>query len=77
MPYIAVKAFPRTDQAKIDIAEALNKAIIEATGCPQHGVSISIEYVTPEEWDEKVKIPEMDPRDEYMMVLHGEKRYEA
>ena len=75
MPYIAVKAFPRTDEAKIKIAEALAKAIKEATDCPDHGISVSVEYVTPEEWDEKVKIPEMDPRDKDMLILHGEKRY--
>lgn len=75
MPYIAVKAFPRPEEAKKEIAEKLNQAIIDAVGCPQEAVSISVEYVTPDEWDEKVKVPEMDPRDADMLILHGEKRY--
>lgn len=75
MPYIAVKAFPRTEEAKKEIAEKLNQAIMDAVGCPQEAVSISVEYVIPEEWDEKVKVPEMDARDDAMMILHGEKRY--
>lgn len=75
MPYIAVKAFPRPEGMKEKIAEKLNEALMEVTGCPQHAVSISIEYVTPEEWDEKVTIPEMNPRDADMLILHGEKRY--
>jgi phenylpyruvate tautomerase PptA (4-oxalocrotonate tautomerase family) len=75
MPYIAVKAFPRPEGMKEKIAEKLNEALMEVTGCPQEAVSISIEYVTPEDWDEQVKVPEMDPRDADMMILHGEKRY--
>jgi phenylpyruvate tautomerase PptA (4-oxalocrotonate tautomerase family) len=75
MPYIAVKAFPRPEGMKEKIAEKLNEALMEVTGCPQEAVSISVEYVTPEEWDEKVKVPEMDPRDEDMLILHGVKRY--
>ena len=75
MPYIAVKASPRPEGMKEKIAEKLNEALMEVTGCPQEAVSISVEYVTPEEWDEKVKVPEMDPRDEDMLILHGVKRY--
>ena len=60
---------------KEKIAEKLNEALMEVTGCPQEAVSISVEYVTPEEWDAKVKEPEMDPRDADMMILHGVKRY--
>ena len=75
MPYIAVKAFPRPEGMKEKIAEKLNEAIMEVTGCPQEGVSISIEYVEREAWDEQVTKPEMDPRDADMLILHGVKRY--
>ena len=75
MPSVDIKCFPRTEEAAKQMADKINEVLMETWGCPQHAVSVSIEMVPPEEWDEKVKIPEMDPRDETMMILHGEKRY--
>lgn len=75
MPYIDIKCFPRNEEMRKDIVEKINQVLIDAWGVPQEAVSISLEEVTPEEWDEKVKIPEMDARDDTMFILHGVKRY--
>jgi len=75
MPYVDIKCFPRTEEAAKQMADKINEVLMETWGCPQEAISVSLEMVPPEEWDEKVKVPEMDARDDTMMILHGEKRY--
>lgn len=75
MPYIDIKCFPRPEEAGKEIVEKINQVLMDTWGCPQEAVSISLEMVKPEDWEEQVKIPEMDPRDDTMMILHGEKRF--
>lgn len=76
MPYVDIKCFPRSEEAAKQMADKIYDVLLETWECPPHGISVSIEMVTPEEWDEKVKVPEMDPRDDTMLILHGEKRYQ-
>jgi phenylpyruvate tautomerase PptA (4-oxalocrotonate tautomerase family) len=64
-----------TEEKRKDIVEKINQVLIDAWGCPQEAISISLEEVTPENWDAQVKVPEMDARDETMYILHGEKRF--
>ena len=75
MPYVDIKCFPRPEEAGKEIVEKINQVLIDAWGCPQETISISLEMVAPEDWDEQVKAPEMDSRDDTMMILHGEKRF--
>ena len=75
MPYIDVKCYPRPEEKINLIVEKINQVLMDTWGCPQEAVSISLEMVPPEEWEEKVKVPEMDARDDTMMILHGEKRF--
>lgn len=75
MPYVDIKCFPRNEEMRKDIVEKINQVLIDAWGCPQEAISISLEEVTPENWDAQVKVPEMDVRDETMYILHGEKRF--
>lgn len=76
MPYVDIKCFPRTEEMRKDLVEKINQLLIDAWGVPQEAVSISLEEVTPEDWDEQVKVPEMDARDDTMYILHGQKRFE-
>ena len=75
MPYIAIKCYPKDEEAKKKLVEKINEAVLEVVGCPPKAVSISLEEFTPEEWEEKVGKPEMLPRQDKMMIFHGEKKY--
>ena len=75
MPYVDVKCFPRDDEKVKLIVNRINEVLMEDWGCPAHTISISLEQITPDEWDEKVKVPEMDARADSMFILHGEKKF--
>jgi len=75
MPYIAIKSFPKDQATKELVVEKINEIFLEVWGCPQEAITISIEDVVPEDWDEKIVKPEIDPKMENMMILSGKKRY--
>jgi len=75
MPYIAIKSFPKDQATKELVVEKINELFLEVWGCPQEAITISIEDVVPENWDEKIVKPEIDPKMENMMILSGKKRY--
>lgn len=75
MPYIDVKCYPRPEEKINLIVEKINQVLIDEWGCPQHTISISLEQVAPEEWHDKVEVPEMDARADSMFILHGEKKF--
>ena len=73
MPYIAVKAYPRDEEAKKALVEKLRETVMEVWGVPEKAVSISIEEVQPEDWEEKVFKPEILDHKEKMYIIRGEK----
>ena len=75
MPYIAIKSFPKDQATKESVVEKINEIFLEVWGCPQEAITISIEDVLPEDWDEKIVKSEINPKKENMMILSGEKRY--
>ena len=75
MPYIAVKAFPKDEETKKKVVDQINEIFLKTWGCPQEAITISVEEVTPAEWEEKVKSPEIMPNMGKMMILDGEKKY--
>ncbi len=74
MPYIAIKAYPKDEETKKRVAEKINQVFLEEWGCPPQAISISMEEIKPEEWEEKIVKPEIEPKKEYMMILNGEKQ---
>lgn len=55
MPHIIVKMYPgRDEEQKQNLAESISKSVVDITGCEERVVSVAIEEVKPEEWDEKV-----------------------
>ncbi|MCX2952894.1 tautomerase family protein [Lentzea sp. NEAU-D7] len=65
MPHVTVKHFPATlspDQAAA-LSGALTAAITEAFGCPDDVVSIALQPVPAESWNEQVYEPEIAGRD--------------
>ena len=75
MPYIAIKSFPKDEETKKRVAERINQVILEEVGCAPQAVTISYEEISPEEWKEKVVIPEIKPKADKMMIVSGEIRY--
>ena len=75
MPYIAVKCYPRDDETKRRLAERLSEVIIEELGCPAAAVTVSVEDVTSEAWEETVEKREIEPGLDHVLIRSGEKRY--
>lgn len=75
MPYLAIKTFPKDVETKKKVIEQINQIFLKEWGCPQEAISISLEEFSPVEWDEKVTKPEIEPKEDKMMILNGEKRY--
>jgi 4-oxalocrotonate tautomerase len=60
MPHIIVKLYPgRTEEQKIRLTEAITKDVVEIAKCPEEAVSLAIEEISQDEWDEKVNKPDI------------------
>ncbi len=60
MPHITLKMMPgRSEEQKQAVADALVKAAMEALGCREGALSVSVEDVPSGEWAEKVYAPEI------------------
>lgn len=75
MPYIQIKAYPKDDETKKKLVDQINETLLKTWGCPQEAISISLEEVKPEDWDEQVRKPQIEPNADRMMILDGKKRY--
>ncbi|HOQ76772.1 MAG TPA: tautomerase family protein [Thermoclostridium sp.] len=60
MPHVVVKMYPgRTQEQKEKMAEKITEALLETIGCEEKSISIAVEEVTPEEWNQRVYQPEI------------------
>lgn len=75
MPYISVKAFPKDEETKKRVVDKINQVFLEEWGCPPEALTISVEEVAPDKWNEQVKTPEIDTKLDKMMILDGKKQY--
>lgn len=75
MPYIQIKAYPKNEEIKKRVADRINQVFLEEWGCPQEAISVSVEEVLPQDWNEKVVKPEIEPNKDKMLILDGEKLY--
>jgi len=73
MPYIAIKAYPKDEAIKKAVVEKINQIFLETWVCPQQAITISVEEVAPENWQEQVVKPEIEPRLDKMVILNGQK----
>lgn len=72
VPYIAVKMWPKTDAEKKAMAENLAKTVADTLNCPLQYVSVSMEEIQPEAWDEYFGA-ELEAKKENMYIIQGEK----
>ena len=75
MPYVAIKAYPKDEGTKKKLVDKINEAFLEVWGCPQEAISISLEEVNPNDWEDKIVKLEVEPNKDKMMILSGEKKY--
>ena len=60
MPHVIVKMYPgRSDQQKLQLAEAIVKDVMAIAKVGDDAVSVAIEEVTPGYWTEKVYKPDI------------------
>jgi 4-oxalocrotonate tautomerase len=62
MPHVTVKLLPgRTEEQKARLANAIVEDVVTIAKCDEESVSVAIEEVKAEDWDEKVYRPEILP----------------
>ena len=76
MPYIDIKAYPKDEATKKEVAEKINQIFLELWGCSQEAISINIEEYTPEIWEKEVFQAEVEPNKDKMLIFSGQKNYE-
>ena len=75
MPYISIKAFPKDDETKQKTAEAVFEVIRKTMGAEPDWVTVSVEDIDPDDWEEKVVKAEILPKMDNVLILDGKKRY--
>ncbi|MBR5329399.1 MAG: tautomerase family protein [Firmicutes bacterium] len=74
MPYIAIKTYPKDEALKQELVEKINDVVMDVVGCPAEAITISLEEVAPEDWEAKVKKPEIETNLDKMMILSGKRK---
>ena len=60
MPHISVKLYPgRSEQQKAQLAEAIVQDVVDILRCGEGSISVAIEDIDPQDWKEKVYLPEI------------------
>lgn len=75
MPYIAIKSFPKDEETKKRVVEKINQIFIEEWGCPPQAITISLDEINPENWNNDIVKPEIEPNMDKVMIFNGEKKY--
>ena len=74
MPYVRIKAYPKDEETKRRLAQKISEAFLEVWGCPCEAISVSIEEVSPAEWDGKIVKGEIEPNSDKMFILFGQEK---
>ncbi len=75
MPYIAIKSYPKDEETKKRVVEKINQVFLEEWGCKPQALTISLEEVQPENWEDQVRKPQIEQNEEYLMIKDGERLY--
>lgn len=64
MPHVSIKHFPADigPERETALVDAVTRAVRDAFGCDEGVISIAIEPVDPEVWQERVYTPEIVER---------------
>jgi 4-oxalocrotonate tautomerase len=69
MPHVNIKHFPREigEAQKAELVAAVSLALKSALGCSDDAISIALEAIEPDAWQEKVYGPEIEGRRELLL----------
>jgi 4-oxalocrotonate tautomerase len=60
MPHVVVKLYPgRSEQQKTRLAEEIVKDVVAVAKCGEEAVSVAIEEIKAEDWEEEVYKPDI------------------
>ena len=72
MPHVNIKLHPGRSMAqKSELAEKIIKNIAEVLQCKKKVISVSMEEVSSEEWFEKVYGPDIEGKQEQLIIKPG------
>lgn len=72
MPHVNIKCYPgRTEEQKRLLAERITKDVVEIFQTNPDSVSVAIQDVSQEEWDEEVWDKEIEPQKEFLYKEPG------
>ncbi|MCR4688696.1 MAG: tautomerase family protein [Saccharofermentans sp.] len=75
MPYIAIKGYPKDEETKRKVAEQIHEIFAREWGCPATAISISVEEVAPENWEDQIVNGEIRQKQDKMFIVNGQKQY--
>ena len=62
MPHVVVAMYPgRSEEVKRRLADAIARDLIEIAGSSEASISIAIEDVAAEDWNDRVWRPQIEP----------------
>ena len=73
MPYIEIKAYPKDEEIKKDVANDILEVFSKKWGCKKEAITISFAEVDPSNWNNDVEENIINKNLDKMYVLHGEK----
>ena len=73
MPYIEIKAYPKDEEIKKDVASDILEVFAKKSGCAKEAITISFTEVNPANWAKDVEENIIDKKNDKMYVLHGSK----
>ena len=75
MPYIAIQSFPKDEETKRKVVEQINQLFLELWQCPPEAITISVEEIAPQDWEEQVVQPQIEPKRASLYIHNGKKRF--
>jgi|TARA_B110000881_G_C18314408_1_gene383555 4-oxalocrotonate tautomerase len=68
MPHVNIKHFPSlSEEQHVALSTAITNAVTQVIGCDEGVISIAVEPVAPEQWQEQVYVPEIINRKETLI----------
>lgn len=69
MPHIIVKMYPgRTKEQKEQLAKGIFDAALKAISCPPDVISVAVEEISPDKWQEEVVIPLIEGKADTVVI---------
>lgn len=75
MPHVIIKMYAgRTPEQKRAVACAVGDAMIQSLGAKDTGLTVDIQDIPKEEWEEKVVSRDIQPREAELIIPYGTPR---